>query len=141
MAALPSRTTLLLEGTSSYFDRQQREQRDRNATNCAYPVPTTPQTPASADSRPRRGFGLAPWHRRTSQESLLSVSSSVHRLLMGRPPVATPAPEKQYADPTGEKPDRGKDMQEYTKSVTDSFTVEISELGQPTFLPSVRRFL
>jgi parafibromin len=110
---LPSRTTLLLEGTTNYFDRQQHEQHERSCTNRAHIGPATPQTPASTDSRPRRGFGLAPWHRKTSQESLLSVSSSVHRLLMGRPPAATPAPENYNDDPLD---DRGKYLSEYLEN-------------------------
>lgn len=38
----------------------------------------------------RRHLGLAPWHRKTSQDSILSVSSSILDLLRGKPPPATP---------------------------------------------------
>ncbi|KAG0649142.1 Cell division control 73 [Hyphodiscus hymeniophilus] len=123
-ATFPTRTILLLEGTSNYLDQQLQDQRERRV-NGFYPVSETPQTPISIDGRPRRRFGLAPWHRKTSQESLLSVSSSVHRLLMGKAPApaATPTVETSYEDYAGLS---------YEK-------VEISEPGQPTFLPSEAR--
>ena len=140
--SLPSRTTLLLEDTSSYFDQHKCEQHELIAANRGCLAPTTPATPASTDSRPRRGFGLAPWHRRTSQESLLSVSSSVHRLLMGKAPAATPAAtSEKYVDRTGETYDRGKKMPDLVRICDRCFLVEISETGQPTFLPSVSYFL
>jgi parafibromin len=98
---LTSRTTTLLHATTSYFDRMQR---DRNG-QC--PVAESPKTSSSPDSRSRRRFGVAPWHRRRSHDSLFSVSSSVHNLLMGKTPVATPALEKYYSGPEGKPYPRG----------------------------------
>jgi hypothetical protein len=94
---LPSRTTMLLEGTASLLGRQRFGSAIQN--NRAFLVPDTPQSQTSVETRPRRTFGLAPWHRKSSHESLLSVSSSVHRILMGRAPAVTPAPEKQNDNP------------------------------------------
>jgi len=99
--SLTSRTTMLLQATTSYFDRMQRERHGQ----C--PVAETPKTPSSPGSRSRRRFGIAPWHRRHSHDSLLSVSSSVHNLLMGKTPVATPMSEKYYAGPGGKAYPRG----------------------------------
>ena len=85
---LASRTTMLLEGTTTYFDRLQRE-RNQKGSHLG-PTPHSPQTP---DSRLYRGFGLAPWHRRHSHDSFISVSSSIHGFLMGKTPTATPSLE------------------------------------------------
>jgi parafibromin len=101
---------MILEGAAGYFNRMQQEREDRNGRLLS---PATPLTPASPD---RRIFGLAPWHRRNSHESILTVSSSVHRLLQGKTPAATPVTEglyqfggKEYA-----KGDRGRTEYENT---------------------------
>jgi parafibromin len=94
----------VLEGAASYFDRVQRE---RGNMCVSTPAIHTPTSPASLDARPRRMFGLAPWHRKNSNESMLSVSSSVHQLLMGRTPAATPNPERKYAGHEGKTYPRG----------------------------------
>jgi parafibromin len=91
---LASRTTMILEGVAGYFDRIQQERKDRNGRLMSPGTPGTLVTPASPG---RRAFGLAPWHRRNSHESIISVSSSVHKLLRGKTPAATPVPESQYA--------------------------------------------
>ena len=108
--SFPSGMTLLLEGTSSYLDRHEYGQREQNTMDRGHLLPETLETPQSADIRPRRGFGLAPWHGRTSQESLLSVSSSVRRLLMGKAPAATPYEEQPYADGGRTIHERGNDQ-------------------------------
>ncbi|KAF4637271.1 hypothetical protein G7Y89_g786 [Cudoniella acicularis] len=82
----PSRTTMLLEGTSNYFEKAEQEEKHRREMQ----PPQHPKPSPSPDSRPRRGFGLAPWHRKNSSESLLSASTSVYRILMGKTPSATP---------------------------------------------------
>lgn len=87
---LASRTTLILEGATGYFDRMQQERKDRYGRLLSPGTPLTPVSPG------RRAFGLAPWHRRNSHESVLSVSSSVHKLLRGKTPAATPVPKSQY---------------------------------------------
>jgi len=104
MEGIVSRTTMLLQGTSTYFDRVQRERiirRERLGSSSG------PQTPASSDSRFPKRIGLAPWHRRNSHDSLLSASSSIRGLLMGRTPSATPIPERQYAGAGGKQYPRG----------------------------------
>ncbi|KAH7314052.1 hypothetical protein BKA65DRAFT_600110 [Rhexocercosporidium sp. MPI-PUGE-AT-0058] len=116
---LNSRTTMLLQGTSQYLGQVQRE-RCQISVPCRPPDP--PQTPCSQSSRSTRRFGLAPWHRRSSHESILSASSSVFRLLLGKPPVTTPNPDYQY---------EGNDGRTYPKvDITSPDPVE------PTFLPS-----
>jgi parafibromin len=105
---LASRTTMLLEGTTIYFDRVQRERNNRHRSYLA----ATPHSPATPSSRSRHSFGLAPWHRRNSHDSFLSVSSSVHRLLMGKTPSSTPNPEGkkqgQYSGQDGKMYMKGK---------------------------------
>lgn len=103
-----SSTTTVLEGAANYFDRAQR---DRGNLFASFPAIPTPASPASPEARPRRMFGLAPWHRKTSHDSLLSVSSSVHDLLMGKTPAATPNPECRYAGHDGKTYPRGKHTQ------------------------------
>ncbi|CZS92254.1 uncharacterized protein RAG0_02719 [Rhynchosporium agropyri] len=90
MDKLASQTTQLLQGTSQYLDRVQRQ---RCQTSAPYILPDDAHTPGSQSSRSTRKFGLAPWHRRSSYESILSVSSSVFRLLLGKAPAATPIQE------------------------------------------------
>ncbi|KAL5316560.1 hypothetical protein ACEPPN_015609 [Leptodophora sp. 'Broadleaf-Isolate-01'] len=104
---LTSRTTMLLQGTSQYLDRVQRE---RCQTSVPCLPPDAPQTPESQSSRSTRRFGLAPWHRRSSHESILSASSSVFKLLLGKPPAATPNPDYQY---------EGNDGRTYPKGVSN----------------------
>lgn len=101
---------MVLEGTSHYFEKLQRNRRERK--DRLYEVATigSPRSvvTSSVDGRSmRRGFGLAPWHRRNSHESLLSVSSSVHRLLMGKTPATTPRSEEKYFGPGGESFSKG----------------------------------
>jgi parafibromin len=96
---LASRTTILLGGTSNYFEKLQQE---RAQVQSHQGLRHTIQSPASSQySRPRRRLGLAPWHRRNSHESVLSVSSSVHRLLRGKTPAATPVLERRYIGSDG----------------------------------------
>jgi parafibromin len=96
--SLKSKTTMVLEGASQYFNE---EQRNRAAKKYESASPRSIASFASSDGRLRFGFGLAPWHRRSSHESFLSVSSSVHRLLMGKAPAATPKSEASYRGPEG----------------------------------------
>lgn len=99
---LASRTTILLEGTSNYFEKLQQERAQLQSHQLLRQE--TAQSPASSqDSRPRRRLGLAPWHRRNSHESVLSVSSSVYRLLRGRTPAATPVLERRYIGSDGKE--------------------------------------
>ncbi|PVH85981.1 hypothetical protein DL98DRAFT_511063 [Cadophora sp. DSE1049] len=116
---LTSRTTMLLQGTSQYLDRAELE-RYQIAAPCL--APEAPETPGSSSLRSIRRFGLAPWHRRSSHESILSASSSVFKLLLGKPPAATPNPDYQY---------EGTDGKTYLK-------VDIASPDpiEPTFLPS-----
>lgn len=100
---LASRTTMLLEGTSSYFERAQNKRNHLQSDQMS----TTTTLQSTPDGRLHRRFGLAPWHRRNSQDSVLSVSSSVRKLLMGKPPVATPDLEKSYPGKDGNRYRRG----------------------------------
>jgi parafibromin len=109
---LAPQTTVVLEGASSYFERAQRE---RNQRHEALASPATSCGPASPGSRSRR-FGLAPWHRRTSHESLFSVTSSVHKLLMGKTPAATPNPAGAYTGQDGKSYPKGTDQSSLLKS-------------------------
>lgn len=87
-----SRTTILLHGASTYFDRAHRR-----SNHLAANSPSS----SSLEGRKRSKIGIAPWHRKRSNESLLSVTSSVRDLLMGNTPIATPIPEKHYVGPDG----------------------------------------
>ncbi|EPQ65503.1 BgtA-20104 [Blumeria graminis f. sp. tritici] len=97
---LISRTTFLLEETSKYFKRSKKSQKSKNGTNLTINTPKTISSYASFDSSPRP-FGFAPWHRTESYESLWSLSSSVHRLLIGKTPPATPVLENKYVGSDG----------------------------------------
>ncbi|KAL2061714.1 hypothetical protein VTL71DRAFT_7092 [Oculimacula yallundae] len=118
---LTSRTTQLLQGTSQYLDRVKRERCQTSATW----APDAPRTPESQTSRSTRKFGLAPWHRRSSHESILSVSSSVFRLLLGKAPAATPIQEF---------PPEGLDSKTYNKGMSIDITSPAP--SDPNFLPS-----
>ncbi|CZR62381.1 uncharacterized protein PAC_12278 [Phialocephala subalpina] len=115
MVGWGSRTTTVLEGAASYFNNQRV---GLGSKSCA----STPVLPSSPEYRTRRPFGLAPWHRKSSNGSFLSVSSSVHQILMGRTPVASPHPDRKYA---------GHEGRTYPN-------VEISspDPNEPNFLPS-----
>ncbi|SZF02090.1 unnamed protein product [Blumeria hordei] len=97
---LISRTTFLLEETSKYFTRSKKSQKSKNRTNLTITTPKTISSYASFDSG-HRPFGFAPWHRTESYESLWSLSSSVHRLLIGKTPPATPVLENKYVGSDG----------------------------------------
>lgn len=137
---LTSRTTMLLQGTSQYLDRVQRD-------ICQTSVPSLPsdipQTPGSQSSRSTRRFGLAPWHRRGSHESILSVSSSVFKLLLGKAPAATPNSDYQYEGTDGRAYTKGmpspKNVLIFPTILTHSCSVDITSPDpvDPTFLPSV----
>jgi hypothetical protein len=80
-----SRTATLLHGTTHPLELFEQQQIERQKTEQRL---LAIHPPASPDGRRR---GLAPWHRRQSHESLLSVSSSIYKILMGKSPMATPA--------------------------------------------------
>ncbi len=105
--SLSSRTATLLKGTSSYFDRLNREKSDRQRRYLATASPQSSSSPSSR--RSRRRFGLAPWHhRRNSNDSQYTISSSVHKLLRGETPMATPKSEGRYMGSTGASFPQGK---------------------------------
>lgn len=111
MAAIPgikSRTTVLLEGTSQYLHEAERERIEKACQGFA--TPRTVGTTTSFDQRIRRGFGLAPWHRRASHESIFSATSSIRQLLMGKNPAATPNPDGKYMDANGNLFDKGIEL-------------------------------
>ena len=95
---------MVLEGASNYFERSERE---RNHRIQGHPEATTPMSSGSPGPRYRR-FGLAPWHRRTSFDSLFSVTSSVHRLLQGKTPLVTPDSASVYVGIDGQIYPKGK---------------------------------
>jgi hypothetical protein len=103
-----SRTALVLKCTSHYFERLQRESPPRQPTSLK-------SVPIDFSSKPRRTFGLAPWHRKNSHESFLSVSSSVHKLLIGKTPAATPeqSEEVKHRDQRGGKYPKGMEKVVY----------------------------
>ncbi|RDW92118.1 hypothetical protein BP5796_01512 [Coleophoma crateriformis] len=107
--ALPSRTTMLLEGTSVYFARAQS--RKQKAGLAASPATSSPDSKGS-----RRRFGLAPWHRRNSQDTLMSVTTSLHNLLMGATPAVTP--------------------ESMTENGRNARAVDLTDPGQDSFLTS-----
>lgn len=102
---IKSRTTVLLEGTSQYLNEAERERIEKKLSGFA--TPRSVGTNASLDGRLRRGFGLAPWHRRASHESVFSATSSIRQLLMGKNPAATPNPDGKYFDANGNLFDKG----------------------------------
>ncbi|KAE8450547.1 hypothetical protein EG329_006278 [Mollisiaceae sp. DMI_Dod_QoI] len=115
MHSWASRTTTILEGASTYF-----AQREGGVLFNSSPVPPSPTSP---DPRSRRVFGLAPWHQKNSNESLLSVSSSVHQLLVGKTPAATPVQERRYTASDG-------------NTYPSGIEISSSDPHEPTFLPS-----
>ncbi|KAE9363510.1 hypothetical protein N431DRAFT_474532 [Stipitochalara longipes BDJ] len=114
--SLASRTTMLLQGASTYFDRTQRRSNRL--------VEISP-SPSSLDGKRRPKLGVAPWHRRRSHDSILSVTSSVRNLLMGKTPIATPIPEKHYVGPDGK--------------TYPAVKLASDDPHAPTFLPSEAR--
>jgi hypothetical protein len=88
-----SRTKLTLEGTTSYFDRVVRYRHLRQQ----HGSPGQPETSSSDSTRaPRKHLGMAPWHRRGSNDvASWSTTSSIRNLLMGKSPTVTPASESQ----------------------------------------------
>jgi parafibromin len=132
--SLASRTTILLHGASSYFDRTQRQS---NLLTALSPSP-------SLGSRTRPRLGVAPWHRRHSHDSILSVSSSVRNLLMGKTPIATPVHERHYIGPDGKSYPtgiyEGQKITEYKAHTLISVQLASSDPQEPTFLPSVSTF-
>jgi parafibromin len=101
-------TMLILEGTSQHLNNQQEEEKYART----YPASEWSPGVAATNHRPQRGFGLAPWHRKKSQGSMISVTSatsSVHKLLMGRTPAATPRLDRQYTDQSARSRERRKE--------------------------------
>ncbi|KAL3417301.1 hypothetical protein PVAG01_11301 [Phlyctema vagabunda] len=105
---LQSRTTMLLEATAGYFDRVQTKK--HQSILAASPVTSSPDSKGS-----RRRFGLAPWHRRDSHDTLISVTTTLHNLLMGNTPAVSPVSSTKATD---EKRNRVVDM---TDPLQDSF--------------------
>lgn len=71
--------------------------------------------PAGKDSAPlcfrpgkRRRYGLAPWHRKSSFDSFFSVTSSIHKLLLGKTPLTTPRSAEMYAAADGQLLPKGR---------------------------------
>lgn len=120
---LQSRTTLILQGTTRYFEGNQSDRSRNHAYHTYHEASPGSQSPDSKGER--RRFGLAPWHRRNSNDTVITVTSSLHELLMGEAPRPTPNSEVEYT---------GHGGQRYRK-------VEISDPKQDTFLPSVSLFV
>lgn len=141
MAAAPglkSRTTVLLEGTSQYLSETERERIEKKCAGFA--TPRSIASHATFDGRLRRGFGLAPWHRRNSHESVFSATSSIRQLLMGKNPAATPNLDGKYVDANGDLFERGTNpISSLHTSSTDSSLVDLCspDPRDPTCLPSV----
>lgn len=57
----------------------------------------SPLTKLDEEDPSSRVRGLAPWHRANSDETMMSASSSVHKLLMGDTPLATPIPQSRHS--------------------------------------------
>lgn len=102
---LKSRTTELLEGTSHCLDERERERVKRQCAGVT--TPRSIDSHATFHGRLKRGFGLAPWHRRASYESIFSATSSIRQLLMGKNPAGTPKWAGKYVDANGDLFDRG----------------------------------
>ncbi|PMD47399.1 hypothetical protein L207DRAFT_560909 [Hyaloscypha variabilis F] len=131
---LASHTTMLLQGASTYFDRAHHR-----SNHLATLSPST----SSLDGRRRPKLGIAPWHRRHSNDSLMSVTSSVRNLLMGKTPVATPIPEKHYVGPDGMTYPTGKMKNQNAKYCQADIWILVQlashDPDEPTFLPSEAR--
>jgi len=97
---LKSRTTVLLEGTSQYLNEKERERIAKKYAGIA--TPRSIASHATFDGRLNRGFGLAPWHRRASHESVFSATSSIRGLLMGKNPASTPNLDGKYVGANGD---------------------------------------
>lgn len=111
---------MTLQGTTSYLKRMQSSLSDRQQTR--HPTSDS-HSLSSPESNTRRRYGLAPWHRKNSHETVFSVSSSIREVLMGKTPVVTPNPEAQYTTQNGKQ---------YTK-------VDLENPDDDTFLSSEAR--
>ena len=106
-----SRTQDLLEKTSGLLQVFAR----RQGRNSSQSSSTTTPSPSVESASSRKLHHLI---RRNG--TMMSKSSSILNMLMGKPPVSTPTEEALYT---------GKNQKDY-------FKVEISDLDGPTFLPS-----
>ena len=106
-----SRTQDLLEKTSGLLQVFARRQGRNSSQSSSTPTPSP--SPESASSRKLH-------HLILGNGTMMSKSSSILNMLMGKPPASTPTEEALY---------RGNNQNEY-------FKVEISDPDGPTFLPS-----
>lgn len=134
---------MLLEGTTRPLERILKERhedqlRKQQKANGQHDLHESGRAPVSPDTR--RRHGLAPWHRRNSNDSMLSVSSSVHRILMGKSPLATPASisDKSNADTTRSVAKCKKGFPHHTASSANKYLVDPFNPKRDTFLPTVR---
>ena len=90
---LPSRTTATLEGATNALEHIH--------------FPADGRTSSLGSLGAHRNPGLAPWHRRNSQDTLWSISSSIREVLRGRTPVVTPNAKMEYGGHKGKKYAKG----------------------------------
>ncbi|CAG8957553.1 hypothetical protein HYFRA_00010419 [Hymenoscyphus fraxineus] len=126
-----SRTTMLLEGTSTQLEKVRKELLELQQIHTQPRRTFTSRTPASPETRRRRG--RAPWHRRQSNESMWSVSSSVHKILMGKSPAASPASASDRSTTKSLLNDQGKHV---GPKLLTGFLVDPLNPKKDTFLPS-----
>lgn len=96
-------TTVTLEGASHFLEGMGGTRGIKALSGLDSELHRTASPDAS-----KRKFGLAPWHRRNSQTSVISVTDSVRDLLMGPTPIPTPRPEATYTGNKGQSYQKGE---------------------------------
>lgn len=97
-----------VRGATVYLTRVQKE--GRQDPQHMSPTASDSSSPWSDSRESREVIGVAPWHKKTSQGSLWSVTSSIRELLRGRTPVPSLSSEHQYDYEDKKRGARGLDV-------------------------------
>jgi parafibromin len=103
---LPSQTTETIQGAPRALEQARCDGRPDQERQFA-----PDGRDLSLSSTENNGYegklGVAPWHRRKSQDTILSITSTVRDLLRGKTLVSTPNTEMEYGDYRGNKYSKG----------------------------------
>lgn len=103
---LSPQTTETIEGATSALEEAQRDRRPDQERQFA--LEGRDLSLSLAGNNGYKGkLGVAPWHKRKAQDTLLSVTSTIRDLLRGKTPAGTPNPEMEYDDYKGNKYSKG----------------------------------
>lgn len=101
-----SQTTKIIQGTTNALEQARRDCCPDKERQFA-PDGRELSLGSSGNNGYKGRLGVAPWHRRKSQDTMLSVTSTIRDVLRGRTPVSTPYPELEYGDHKGNKYSKG----------------------------------